>query len=67
MKKSKTIKIFIAALTIVLALPTLASAHCDTMDGPTVGDAKKAIENNNVNYVLPQKMNKRYHRYLNKP
>ena len=52
MKKSKTIKIFIAALTIVLALPTLASAHCDTMDGPTVGDAKKAIENNNVNYVL---------------
>ena len=27
-------------------------AHCDTMDGPVVADARKAIENNNVNYVL---------------
>lgn len=27
-------------------------AHCDTMDGPVVKDAQKAIEKNNVNYVL---------------
>lgn len=27
-------------------------AHCDTMDGPVVADAKKAIDQNNVNYVL---------------
>lgn len=27
-------------------------AHCDTMDGPVVKDAKMAIEKNNVNYVL---------------
>lgn len=27
-------------------------AHCDTMDGPVVKDAKIAIEKNNVNYVL---------------
>ncbi|MBI4978778.1 MAG: hypothetical protein HZC28_14960 [Spirochaetes bacterium] len=27
-------------------------AHCDTMDGPLIADAKKAIESNNVNYVL---------------
>ena len=27
-------------------------AHCDTKDGPVVADAIKAIEQNNVNYVL---------------
>lgn len=27
-------------------------AHCDTMDGPVVADARKAIDQNNVNYVL---------------
>ena len=27
-------------------------AHCDTKDGPVVADARKAIEQNNVNYVL---------------
>ena len=27
-------------------------AHCDTKDGPVVADAIKAIEKNNVNYVL---------------
>lgn len=27
-------------------------AHCDTKDGPVVADAIKAIEQNNINYVL---------------
>jgi len=27
-------------------------AHCDTMDGPVVSDANKALEQNNINYVL---------------
>lgn len=27
-------------------------AHCDTMDGPLIADAKKAIMENNVNYAL---------------
>ena len=27
-------------------------AHCDTKDGPVVVDARKAIEKNNVNYIL---------------
>ncbi|MCX6239148.1 MAG: DUF6448 family protein [Bacteroidia bacterium] len=27
-------------------------AHCDTMDGPVIADAQKAISQNNVNYVL---------------
>lgn len=33
-------------------IPMSASAHCDTMDGPTVADGLKAMESNNVNYVL---------------
>lgn len=51
-RKSKTVRFFLMALAIVFALPIIASAHCDTMDGPVVGDAKKAIQSNNVNYVL---------------
>jgi len=27
-------------------------AHCDTMDGPVVTDAQKALDRNNINYVL---------------
>jgi len=27
-------------------------AHCDTMDGPLIADARKALGQNNVNYVL---------------
>lgn len=29
-----------------------AYPHCDTMDGPVIVDAKMALKNNNVNYVL---------------
>ena len=29
-----------------------ASAHCDSYDGPTIKDAMKALETNNVNLVL---------------
>lgn len=29
-----------------------ASAHCDSYDGPTIKDATKALETNNVNLVL---------------
>lgn len=48
------IKIFSVILVLVLFVfpVNFVSAHCDTMDGPTVVDAKKAIEKNNVNYVL---------------
>lgn len=51
-KSSKIIGMFIMIFAIIIALPIMASAHCDTMDGPTVADGKKAIEANNVNYVL---------------
>jgi hypothetical protein len=41
-------------LTMISLLLTInwVFAHCDTMDGPVVKDAKMAIEKNNVNYVL---------------
>lgn len=43
----------ILAIAGVIALsPLTASAHCDTMGGPTVADGMKAMETNNVNYVL---------------
>lgn len=32
--------------------PRQASAHCDTLDGPVVNAARKALNTENVNYVL---------------
>ena len=39
-------------LAILLMYSGATSAHCDTMDGPVIADAQKAISENNVNYVL---------------
>lgn len=43
-----------SVITMILLLLSMNGvfAHCDTMDGPVVKDAKIAIEKNNVNYVL---------------
>lgn len=40
------------AAMILLALPGGARAHCDTLDGPVVADARKALESGNVALVL---------------
>lgn len=49
----KTKSIFYLALILLTVFTVKFSyAHCDTMEGPVVADAKKAIEHNNVNYVL---------------
>lgn len=40
----------LTALAMGWAAP--ASAHCDTLDGPVVGAARKALDTNNVNLVL---------------
>lgn len=37
---------------LMLVSPRVASAHCDTMDGPVVKAAQKALESGNVNFVL---------------
>ena len=36
----------------VLFVPVKAKAHCDTMDGPTAVDGKRALETCNINYAL---------------
>lgn len=37
---------------VLLLMPKKASAHCDTMDGPTAVDGIKALETGNINYAL---------------
>ena len=48
------IKVFLCFVIVLISIfsSRLLLAHCDTMDGPVVADAKKAIDQNNVNYVL---------------
>ena len=48
----KNVKFSTAALLFLLCNVLPSFCHCDTMDGPVVADAKKAIEQSNVNYVL---------------
>jgi hypothetical protein len=44
------IPLFIFSMLIFSTNVTFA--HCDTMDGPLIADAKRAIGQNNVNYAL---------------
>jgi hypothetical protein len=49
----KTKLILIISLVMFFVLPArLAIAHCDTKDGPVVADARMALAQNNVNYIL---------------
>mgnify|MGYP001217338862 FL=1 len=49
----KTKLLLAISLVLLLFFPAnFAGAHCDTMDGPTIADAKKAIAQNNINYAL---------------
>jgi hypothetical protein len=47
-------KVFTCLLFVLISIfsTNLLFAHCDTMDGPVVADAKKAFDQNNINYVL---------------
>lgn len=51
-KMVKTVGTVAMAAALMVFMPLSASAHCDTMAGPTVADGYKAIESGNVNYVL---------------
>ncbi|HEY9062965.1 MAG TPA: DUF6448 family protein [Pseudobacteroides sp.] len=54
-KIGKVIKIAgmsIAVLAASMLSGVVVNAHCDTVDGPVVSDAKKSIEDNNINYIL---------------
>lgn len=49
----KTKYFFQLAVLLVFSFGNFAlNAHCDMIEGPVIKDAIKAIENNNVNYVL---------------
>lgn len=43
---------FAAMLAVVLLQPLRASAHCDTMDGPTAQDGLQALETGNIALAL---------------
>lgn len=49
-KRILIVSLFILSLFVLSTNVTFA--HCDTMDGPLVKDAKIALESSNVNYVL---------------
>jgi hypothetical protein len=38
--------------SMLILSTNITFAHCDTMDGPLIADARKAMGQNNVNYVL---------------
>ncbi len=54
-KCKRVLRVFISPLFSLLLLifsTNVSFAHCDTMDGPLIKDAKMAINTGNVNYVL---------------
>lgn len=52
MKLVQVLGIISGAFTIATFGMLMSGAHCDTMDGPTAADGKKALESNNINYAL---------------
>ncbi len=42
----------VAAIMLIFTLPAQALAHCDTLDGPVVGDARVALDKADVTPVL---------------
>ena len=48
----------VVAATLLLILPGILLGHCDTMDGPVISDARKALESGRVapvlKWVLPE-------------
>ena len=51
-RKSRRLIVPLLMLSLLIVSTNLTFAHCDTMDGPVIKDAKMAIEKNNINYVL---------------
>lgn len=42
----------VSILVLTLMLPCIAAAHCDSLDGPVILDARAALERNDVTPVL---------------
>ena len=54
MEKKNIVKLLavVCVLTVVILLPIKLFAHCDTMDGPVVKAAQKALESGDLSPVL---------------
>ena len=52
MKNTRINIIWIVTITLALILPGLAWAHCDSLDGPLVLEARAALEANDVTPLL---------------
>lgn len=56
MKTIQIVKItvagFAAAVALTFAIPHNAAAHCDTLDGPVIQDAHKALEAKDITPIL---------------
>ncbi len=48
----KVTTVLLVAVAAVLLLPTIASAHCDTLAGPVVADARLALDKGDVTPAL---------------
>jgi hypothetical protein len=51
-RKSGILIIPLMILSLLILSANVTFAHCDTMDGPVIKDAKIAIEKNNINYAF---------------
>lgn len=49
---SGTVLLFLLLSGILMFSPLTVSAHCDSYDGPVILDAQKALETENVDWVL---------------
>lgn len=48
----KTGSILLLALGLLMGFSNLSFAHCDTMEGPVIASARKALETGNIDNVL---------------
>lgn len=51
-RKARISLVSLFSLSFLFLSTNVSFAHCDTMDGPLIADARKAMAQNNVNYVL---------------
>lgn len=52
MKRTFNKTVLTAVMILTLALPGISRAHCDTLAGPVILDARSALEDNDVTPVL---------------
>lgn len=51
-RKPRVMILTIFLLAVAVTLPGQANAHCDTLDGPVVADARTALDQNDITPIL---------------